>query len=198
VWPNKQTAVSNHFQPQPEIPFADRYKDKFEKAKEKCKDTLAAALVSETNYIISVVPQPIGMVIMQYKKGSFYYYSNTSSIPYAYLETIGRKYAITFGCPELLVVATKTNLKENTDMDTGKKEIIESKKKMPFIKLKRPIAVRSRYSEEDSNLNVRYIHAGRMSDFNILGKPAINVNNNNNKCVPINYAEFKASQSQFK
>jgi hypothetical protein len=54
------------------------------------------------NYILEFTP--LGNVYMRYnnQKKSFEYYSN-NSIPYRYLEAIGRKYVMTFGCKSLFV-----------------------------------------------------------------------------------------------
>ena len=54
------------------------------------------------NYILEFTP--LGNVYMRYnnEKKSFEYYSN-SSIPYRYLEAIGRKYVMTFRCKSLFV-----------------------------------------------------------------------------------------------
>jgi hypothetical protein len=54
------------------------------------------------NYIMEFTP--LGNVYMRYnnQKKSFEYYSN-SSIPYRYLETIGRKYVMTFRCKSLFI-----------------------------------------------------------------------------------------------
>jgi len=54
------------------------------------------------NYILETTP--LGNVYMRYnnKKQSFEYFSN-STIPYRYLETIGRKYVMTYWCKPLFV-----------------------------------------------------------------------------------------------
>ena len=54
------------------------------------------------NYILEYTP--LGNVYMRYnnQKKSFEYYSN-NSIPYRFLETIGRKYVMTFRCKSLFV-----------------------------------------------------------------------------------------------
>jgi len=54
------------------------------------------------NYILEFTP--LGNVYMRYnnQKKSFEYYSN-NSIPYRYLEAIGRKYVMTFRCKSLFV-----------------------------------------------------------------------------------------------
>jgi hypothetical protein len=54
------------------------------------------------NYVLETTP--LGNVYMRYnnKKQSFEYFSN-STIPYRYLETIGRKYVMTYWCKPLFV-----------------------------------------------------------------------------------------------
>lgn len=54
------------------------------------------------NYILEFTP--LGNVYMRYNqfKNSFEYFSN-NTIPYRYLETIGRKYVMTFRCKQLFI-----------------------------------------------------------------------------------------------
>jgi hypothetical protein len=74
------------------------------------------------NYILEFTP--LGNVYMRYnnEKKSFEYYSN-SSIPYRYLETIGRKYVMTFRCKALFV-----DLEEELRI-ASEKQALEKEKK---------------------------------------------------------------------
>lgn len=81
---------------------------------------------------------PLGNVVMYYdvRKESFVYYSD-NTIPYRFLDAVGRKYVITFRCAHLFVdinetkrekVKTKENDKEvKVDDDTKKEEEKEEK-----------------------------------------------------------------------
>jgi hypothetical protein len=68
------------------------------------------------NYILESTP--LGNVFMRYnnQKKSFEYYSN-NTVPYRYLETIGRKYVMTFRCKSLFV-----DLEEELKKASDKKE----------------------------------------------------------------------------
>jgi hypothetical protein len=54
------------------------------------------------NYIIEYTP--VGNIIMRFNnnKKSFEYYSN-HSVPYRYLESIGRKYVLTYKCKDIFI-----------------------------------------------------------------------------------------------
>lgn len=74
------------------------------------------------NYILEHTP--LGNVYMRYNnnKKSFEYYSN-SSIPYRYLEVIGRKYVMTFRCKWLFV-----DLEEELKLALEKDKALEKEK----------------------------------------------------------------------
>jgi len=75
------------------------------------------------NYVLETTP--LGNVFMRYnnQKKSFEYYSN-NNVPYRYLETIGRKYVMTFRCKALFV-----DLEEELKNASDKKELKELKEK---------------------------------------------------------------------
>ena len=84
------------------------------------------------NYINEMTP--LGNVYMRYNntKKSFEYYSN-NSIPYRYLEPIGRKYVVTYFCKPLFVdiedELNKAKLKKEEEKESKEKEQKESKEK---------------------------------------------------------------------
>jgi len=100
--------------------YEDKYLDKYEKmCKEMCKkecdenadrdhsdhsDHKSNCKEESRNYLISSIMEntPQGNVLMFYdtKRGSFIYYSD-HTIPYRYLEVVGRKYVITYNCCHL-------------------------------------------------------------------------------------------------
>ena len=65
---------------------------------------------------------PEGKVIMSYNSDteSFWYYANTSSIPYSSLDTVARIYAVTYNCKNICV-----NYKE--EWERGKEKAIKEK-----------------------------------------------------------------------
>ena len=85
----------------PEIPYQDKYLDKFQKLSMNNEtlnvDTLKNSIVVEHT--------PLGNVAMFYdsKRETFVYYSD-SVMPYRYLEVVARKYVITFHCKSIFVV----------------------------------------------------------------------------------------------
>lgn len=108
---------------------------------------------------------PIGNVIMNYdfKKSSFLYYSD-STVPFRYLETIGRKYVITFKCKELFIDMNteienaKTIKPEKTGKPIKTKDMIRQiQNPQNPVKTSIPIKV---------NTN-RYTSMGRISNFKI-------------------------------
>lgn len=84
------------------------------------------------NYINEMTP--LGNVYMRYNntKKSFEYYSN-NTIPYRYLEPIGRKYVMTYFCKPLFVdiedELNKAKLKKEEEKESKEKEQKESKEK---------------------------------------------------------------------
>lgn len=135
----------------PEIPYENRYFTEYDDLEEKdlteefVKDLMLNVLREET---------PKGEVLMYYshEMGSFIYYSKTKEIPYKYLETLARKYVITYDCKKLYVDIRKeyekglnkyNELKENKTHEggtetavTGAGEGSEKKKKQLFASFK--------------------------------------------------------------
>jgi len=87
------------------------------------------------NYVLE--PTPLGNVYMRYNndKKSFEYFSN-NSIPYRYLEPVGRKYVITYWCKPLFV-DLEEELKlaeEKYDEEIKRREEEEKRKKEDLSK----------------------------------------------------------------
>ena len=86
------------------------------------------------NFIIEKTP--LGNVIMIYNniRGTFDYYSD-SNIPYRFLETVGRKYVISFNCRPIFIDMEEElklyelKLKEKEDREKQEKEKEEEKEK---------------------------------------------------------------------
>ena len=79
---------------------------------------------------------PLGNVFMRYNndKKSFEYYSN-SSIPYRYLEVIGRKYVMTYFCKPLYVDLTnELNKSKLKKMEQDANNKLEEKQKIDALK----------------------------------------------------------------
>lgn len=80
------------------------------------------------NYILEFTP--LGNVYMRYNqfKKSFEYFSN-NTIPYRYLETIGRKYVMTFRCKQLFI-DLEDELKKASEIALEKEKIALEKEKI--------------------------------------------------------------------
>jgi len=138
----------NHVIPEkPEIPFVEKYLKEFKEMPDPCEELSKEKLDSLKNNIVMELT-PLGNVIMYYDadKESFSYYSD-STIPYRYLEVIGRKYVITFQCKQLFLdmaevlkeAETKKQLKKDEAAEESKQSVISDevvKKKSVFAKFK--------------------------------------------------------------
>lgn len=77
------------------------------------------------NYVLE--PTPLGNIYMRYNsdKGSFEYFSN-NTIPYRYLEPVGRKYVMTYWCKPLFISLEeelkKAEIKYNEDKKNGEQK----------------------------------------------------------------------------
>jgi len=87
--------------PPPEVPYQDKYLDKFQRLSMNNETLNVDALKNS----IVVEHTPMGNVAMYYdsKREAFVYYSD-SVMPYRYLEVVARKYVITFQCKSIFVV----------------------------------------------------------------------------------------------
>jgi len=85
-----------------EEPYENKYYDLFEKMEthDLEEDTVKGM---KNNVLYEITPK--GNVIMYYdfEKESFVYYCDTKDIPYLYLETVARKYALAYDCKKIVV-----------------------------------------------------------------------------------------------
>ncbi len=158
------------------------------------------------NYIIEYTP--IGNVVMRFNnnKKSFEYYSN-NSVPYRYLEPIGRKYVLTYNCKDIFIDMdeevekvnklneTKKNEQNKNNKQIGKQQTLKFQQTLANKKMDIPsnrtgqtiinpinnvdIAIK------DSN---RYTWEGRFGDFKIIKSEKSHDKNN------ISFKEFKKRQ----
>ena len=121
---------------------------------------------------------PKGRVIMYYDKEteSFHYYCDTKDISYLYLETVARKYALTYDCKHI-VVDIKNELKIAKDIKDGKYDKDETVIDKPKNDIYASFKNYNKKSGEIANGNKKYIlrkHAnrysykGRTSDFSLI------------------------------
>jgi hypothetical protein len=113
----------------PIIKYEDKYKEQYIKMQPFCLSTVEKDNL-KNNFIMEHTP--LGNVIMYYnnEKNGFVYYSD-STIPYRFLETVGRKYMITFKCRDTSIFFDDSddisNDKENTDNIENTKPIVTNK-----------------------------------------------------------------------
>jgi hypothetical protein len=111
----------------PEIAFENRYFTEYDDLEEK---ELTDKFVKDLTLNVIREETPKGEVLMYYghETGSFIYYSNTKEIPYKYLETLARKYVITYDCKKIYIDIRKeyekglnkyNEMKENKTTDGG-------------------------------------------------------------------------------
>ena len=98
------------------------------------------------NYILEFTP--LGNVYMRYnnQKKSFEYYSN-STIPYRYLEAIGRKYVMTFRCKSLFI-----DLEEELKV-ASEKQTLEKDKSLPGL-VQKPIVQQQNFKSYNKDLKM--------------------------------------------
>ena len=111
----------------PEIAFENRYFTEYDDLEEK---ELTDKFVKDLTLNVIREETPKGEVLMYYghEMGSFIYYSKTKEIPYKYLETLARKYVITYDCKRIYIDIRKeyekglnkyNEMKENKTTDGG-------------------------------------------------------------------------------
>ena len=115
-----------------EEPYENKYYDLFDKL--ECEDLEEDVVKGmKNNALYETTPK--GKVIMYYdfEKESFVYYCDTKDIPYLYLETVARKYALTYHCKKIVVDikkemenAKQTNVKQTNTNKSNLSTIYEN------------------------------------------------------------------------
>ena len=107
-----------------EEPYENKYYGLFENMESyELEEDIVKGMKNNVLYEMT----PKGNVIMYYdfEKESFVYYCDTKDIPYLYLETVARKYALTYDCKKIVV-----DIKKEIE-DAKQKNIINT----PYAKL---------------------------------------------------------------
>jgi hypothetical protein len=178
---------------------------KGEDINEKSSNMLVDRLKNRLMYNYVMEYTPLGNVIMRYNnnKGSFEYYSN-STIPYRYLEVVGRKYVLTYKCKKLFVdleeELSKFQEQEQVQVQkqfhkmNNKNMIMKKNRNDAMMPLQMPLVnVKGSNSnklvlKERSN---RYTWEGRITNFNPLQKIDRKIVD---KKYGLSYADFKKMQ----
>ena len=109
------------------------------------------------NYVLENTP--MGNIYMRYNnsKGSFEYFSN-NTIPYRYLEPVGRKYVMTYWCKPIFVDTEeelkRSEIKYNEDLkkkEKKEKEEEEEEKRIIFNNPKIVLAKMKSYNKDTKN-----------------------------------------------
>lgn len=85
-----------------ECSYENKYYDKFQEMEtEDLEEDCVKSLQNSVLYEMT----PKGRIIMYYnfEKESFIYHCDTKDVPYLYLETVARKYALTYHCKKIVV-----------------------------------------------------------------------------------------------
>ncbi len=85
-----------------EVSYENKYYDKFQEMESEELDE--EDVKSLTNSVLFEMT-PKGRIIMYYnfEKETFIYHCDTKDVPYLYLETVARKYALTYHCKKIVV-----------------------------------------------------------------------------------------------
>ena len=114
------------------------------------------------NYITETTPS--GAVHMRYNnnKKTFEYFSN-NSIPYRYLETVGRKYVTTYWCKPIFIdIVDELHKSEiKFDDDLKQKQINEEKRKSEPIETTKNIVANFKNYNKDTNKVANNMRNGR-------------------------------------
>ena len=158
------------------------------------------------NYVLEMTP--LGNVYMRYNnnKKSFEYFSN-NTIPYRYLEAVGRKYVMTYWCKPLFVnLADELVKAEQKQLEQPLKPVLK-----PVAPVKQSFSSKNSLINTNANTNTkprletnvvtnavpvllkenanRYTWEGRLSSLMLLKK-------SEKKAATLSFAEFKFLQKQ--
>lgn len=185
----------------------ERYVNKYlEKSKQMNRNELSLEQIKQLKNNIILEKTPIGNVLMfyNYEKESFSYYSDFN-IPYHYLETIARKYIITFDCANLFVFI---------DEELEKLSLIQEEKEI--FKKEHTLAVFAKFKNYNKNNSIsntisqpnkqtktqsinmkqvpikeksnRYTYEGKLGNYSFLKKV---LPKDINKQLKISYSDYK-------
>jgi hypothetical protein len=121
------------------------------------------------NYVLENTP--MGNIYMRYNnsKGSFEYFSN-NTIPYRYLEPVGRKYVMTYWCKPIFVdieeELKRAEIKYNEDMK--KKEEDEKRRQEEMKNNPRNVIARMKSYNKDSKIQMSIQPMKNRSKNNVL------------------------------
>jgi len=107
--------------------YENKYYDKYDEMESEDLDEEYVKTL-KNNILYEMTPK--GRIIMYYdfEKESFTYYCDTKDVPYLYLETVARKYALTYHCKKIVVDIKR-------ELDTAKETNIANDNKSKALAL---------------------------------------------------------------
>ena len=196
-----------------DVNYEYKYSEFFEELNEK--EHSALTVEDKINMKKNVITEstPNGNVVMSYhfnekdpELSAFQYYCNDRSIPYKYLDTVARKFAITYNCPELYLYL-KTELmkgvdkiKQDEEKEKAAAEMLK-KKDEEKEKVESVFATFKKYKQEEPKTKKaklrsllvgknRYTRLGNVEDYEKTLLPK-----RENDVKPISFAEYKKMMS---
>jgi len=175
---------SNKKQPPIQIPYEQKYLQEYKKRLENINTTDILEKRNLKNSFI-IEKTPLGNVAMYYneERECFEYYSD-NTIPYRYLETIGRKYVLTFDCLSIYIDMEEELKKQ--------KEMMEKNKE--FEKIKKEQEQKQNTKEYQNTNQTKNEEETQSTKKNIFAKLK-NYNKSSNPIQPTNQAT-RANQDQ--
>ena len=175
------------------------------------KSAFTELLRDENNYLekgwktrILIEHTPRGNVFMHYDpyKQAFSYYSDQTTIPYHVINSVAMKYVITYLCRDFFFdnnIVPKEHLSQLTPKDEqvkSSKPITSNTSKSPFVKSKMYNDVSGKTDVNSEKITNRFIHLGKVRNYDVLSKSALKNGNNGFKTslLPSNklsYEEYK-------
>jgi hypothetical protein len=109
------------------VSYENKYYDKYDEMESEDLDEDYVKTL-KNNVLYEMTPK--GRIIMYYdfEKESFTYYCDTKDVPYLYLETVARKYALTYHCKKIVVDIKR-------ELDTAKETNIANDNKSKALAL---------------------------------------------------------------
>jgi hypothetical protein len=109
------------------VAYENKYYEKYDELESEDLDEEYVKTL-KNNVLYEMTPK--GRIIMYYdfEKESFIYYCDTKDVPYLYLETVARKYAVTYHCKKIVV-----DIKRELDTAKESSGTNDNKSKAPTI-----------------------------------------------------------------
>ena len=204
--------LENKYREKKEEDESETYKIKYFDDYDKLEDKeLTEDFVKDLNLNPVIEKTPKGEILMYYDycSESFIYYCKSKDIPYAYLETVSRKYVVTYDCKSLYIDIRKEIEKGiNRVKEVIAKKEDENLKKIEEERKKNSIYASFKSYNRKSQVNAeqkdkiyvlkekcnRFSYKGKFEDYNENNLHENNDNNEESQSLKMSYSEFKKKQ----